>query len=151
MKTPLTIILTAVTLFILPFTAPAMDSGQMAGMSMDADTVMLPGKTVDGVRAMAHLRDIRAAMAKMNMSQTHHFMVMFTDAETGKSLDSGLAAVKITDPQGTTSTPVKLMGMKGGFGADVTLDKPGIYTFDVATRFADGKKRQFQFHSPVKN
>ncbi len=139
------------TFAMLAPAVPAMDmnhdtASTMSSMQMQGDEIMLHGTTVDGVSAMAHLKDIRAAMAKMNMPQTHHFMVMFTDAKTGTPVESGMAAVKVTDPSGATGKPVKLMAMAGGFGADVTLDKPGAYTFEVGTRLTDGKKRKFTFH-----
>ncbi len=128
--------------------ASRMPAMQMQGgsMQMEGSDVMLPGSTVAGITAMGHLKDIRAAMQKMNMPQTHHFMVMLTDARSGEPVAKGAAAVKITDPSGRTGEPVKLMAMPGGFGADVTLDTPGDYTFTVGTRLADGKKRRFTFH-----
>ena len=122
------------------------NNNAMSSMQMQGNAVMLPGSTVAGITAMGHLKDIRSAMQKRNMPQTHHFMIMLTDAKTGKPVDKGAAALKITDPTGATGKPIKLMAMTGGFGSDVTLDKPGAYTFTVGTRLADGKKRSFTFH-----
>jgi VCBS repeat-containing protein len=77
-------------------------------------------------------------------------MVMFNDAGTGKTIGSGTVAVKIESPDEKESKPVRLMGMQGHFGADVTLDQPGIWHFRVATKLADGKVRQFHSHHVVK-
>lgn len=106
--------------------------------------------TVQGVAAMAHLKDVRAVMAVAGQVTTHHFMVMFSDAQSGKSLDGGKVAVKITAPDGKVGAPLELMGMPGHFGADVVLATPGSYRFEVGTRLADGMTRQFVFSATVK-
>lgn len=46
--------------------------------------------------------------------------------------------------------PLELMGMQGHFGADVTLDKPGDYRFEVGSKLADGEARQFEFKTTLK-
>ncbi|BCR05079.1 hypothetical protein DESUT3_21480 [Desulfuromonas versatilis] len=120
----------------------AMEHG---GMMMEGDMVMLGESTENGIKAMAHLKDVKAAMSKMGMTETHHFMVMFMDTATGKPVESGMAAIKIKGPDGMKSEPIKLMGMEGHFGADVTLAAPGRYEFEIGTKLADGKKRNFQF------
>jgi len=122
---------------------------EKGGMDMHGDMMMLGEETVDGVKAMAHLKDVHEAMSKMNMTQTHHFMVMFMDT-AGKPVDEGLVAVKITDPAGQTGDPIKLMGMQGHFGADVALSQPGKYVFEVGTKLQDEQKRQFEFQYEVK-
>jgi len=94
---------------------------------------------------MAHLKDVKAAMAKMGMPTTHHIMVMFVDVASGKPVESGVAAVKIEGPDGKQSEAIKLMGMQGHFGADVELPTAGEYEFKVGTKLADGKKRQYEF------
>jgi len=151
MKISLKAMVLAATLSTISVGALAMDMnhGDMAGMKMDNDTVMLETIAVDGVEGSAHLKDIQAAMAKMAMPQTHHFMTMFTNTK-GEPVNTGLAAVKITDPSGNTGKPIKLMGMGDGFGADVTLAVKGAYTFSVGTKLNDGEKRTFTFHYSVK-
>jgi hypothetical protein len=146
-------------LFAIPLGALAMDQGQMGGMNkggmehgqmngMQAGG-MLGARSENGVKAMAHIKDVHEAMAKMGMHQTHHFMVMFTNAETGKSVGEGTVAVKIKDPSGKVSEPIMLremnMGMGKGFGSDITLPEKGTYTFIVGSRLADGDTRQFHF------
>ena len=156
----LTIILAAV---LLALAAPAMamhhdkgghgDHGQMqkaghdshAGMMKDAATAMLGDQTVEGVKAMSHVRDVKAAMAKMGMKENYHMMVMFSDGGTGAPISDGKVAVKVTDPAGRESGPIEMMAMEGQFGADLALTEKGEYRFEVGTRLADGKTRQFQF------
>ena len=157
---------TALFLSAAPMAALAMDHGSMEGMNkggmdhgkmegmqngaMMNGMMMVGTQTEDGVQAMAHMKDIHEAMSKMGMDQTHHFMVMFTDAKTGKPITDGAAAVKITGPDGKTGEPVKLMQMEDGFGSDVALPQKGEYTFDVGTKLADGQKRTFEFKQNVK-
>jgi len=136
--------------------ALAANSGAMAGdmnhsgMAMTSGQEIMLGESVqDIVQAAAHLRDIREAMAKMGMDKTHHFMVMFKDVSSGKTLDQGLVALKVVDPTGQKSDAVKLMGMGEGFGGDVTLSQKGKYVLEVGTKLADGKTRQFQFQYTV--
>ena len=117
----------------------AMDHGQM---------IMLGAKMVDGVKAEAHLNDVREAMAKAGMKQTHHFMILFTEEKTGKTMATGTAALKIKGPDKVESAAIPMMGMEGHFGADIVLDAAGPYEFTVGTRLTDGKTRQFQFTYP---
>jgi hypothetical protein len=87
-------------------------------------------------------------MAKMGMKETHHFMVAFVDA-AGEPVTEGNVAVKIKDPAGKESAPVKLMGMEGHFGADIVLEKAGKYEFMIGTKLKDGQKRQYHFEHMV--
>jgi len=112
---------------------------------------MLGEQTVDGVRAMAHLNDIGAVMAPLGRKENYHLMVMFTEVKTGKAIDQGTVAVKITPPQ--TAQPgeaIALMGMDGHFGVDLALSTKGEYRFQVGSKLADGSKRQFTFHHTVR-
>lgn len=123
-----------------------MDHGSMG---MDGKMIMLQDEEVEGVMGSAHMLDVKEKMAKHGMSMTHHIMVGFMDTE-GNPLDKGSVAVKVESPDGSVSKPIKLMGMKGQFGADITLDQEGMYHFKVGTKLADGKKRTFHFHYEVK-
>jgi hypothetical protein len=121
-----------------------------AGMKMDSmhmagNEVMLGHQEISGVRAMAHLKDVRQAMSEAGMTTTHHFMVMLHDQATDVNLDQGSVAVKVTLPSGEQLPAAKLMGMQGHFGADVTLATPGEYIFTVGSVLADGQKRVFTF------
>ena len=123
-----------------------MNHGQdHSGMDMGGDTIMLENDMQNGVMAMAHLRDISEKMKEHGMEQTHHFMVMFTDHKTGSTIETGVVALKIIDPDGNQQKAVKLMGMEGSFGADIVVNKHGQYTFEVGTKLLDDTKRQFRF------
>lgn len=131
-----------------------MNHGSMQQMQdmqhMQGGMIMLGQQEVDGVKAMFHLMPVDPEVLPSGHKATHHLMVMFNDVKTGKSLDSGTVAVKITDPGQVEAKPVKLMGMQGHFGVDVNLDRPGIWHFRIATKLADGKVRQFHTHHVVK-
>jgi hypothetical protein len=162
MKTKTVAILSALLLLALPLGALAashehggsatMQEGQatphgdmkMDGMNMGGDMVMLGETTADGVKGMAHLNDVGAAMAKMGMKENYHMMVMFSDS-TGAPIMEGKVAVKITDPAGKESGPFEMMAMEGQFGVDLALVEKGQYRFVVGTKLADGKARQFRF------
>ena len=117
---------------------------------MRTKTLMLGEQTVEGVKAMAHLNDVGAAMAQMGQKENYHFMVMFSDVKTGAAIEQGTVAVKITNPAGQAGEAIPLMGMGNHFGADVALTTKGEYQFQVGTKLADGSKRQFQFSHTVK-
>jgi len=125
----------------------AMDHSKMGhdGMSMAGSMYMLGDAVTDGVKAMAHVKDVHEAMSKMGMDVTHHFMVIFVDTKTGNPLDTGTVALKIESPSGEKIGPLKLMGMQGHFGVDISLKEKGKYEFEVGSKLADGKARQFTF------
>ena len=125
--------------------------GDHGAMKMSGDMIMLGDEVKDDVKGAAHLKDVSAAMAKMGMKENYHFMIMFMDTKSGKPIEEGTVAVKITDPSGKeTGAPVELMGMDGHFGADLALTDKGEYHFKVGTKLPDGKKRQYHFHYDVK-
>lgn len=163
--------LLAVTLFaIAPLTATAMDDHKHhgsktsakkdahaghdhkshSGMEMDGDTLMLGEQVVEGVEGMAHLKDVKEAMAKVGMSHTHHLMVEFIDLAKNEGIEQGIAAVKVVSPAGKESDAVALVGMDGHFGVDLTLSEKGDYLFKVGTKLPDGKKRQYEFKYSAK-
>lgn len=127
-----------------------MDHSMHDSMQMQGGMIMLGDQEKDGVKANIHMKDVGAKMAEMGMDVTHHFMIALSDAQTGKSLDEGVVAVKITDPSGKEGKAIKLMGMQGHFGVDVTLKEKGEYHFKVASKLADGKTRTFHTHYEVK-
>jgi hypothetical protein len=138
----------AALLFSSPLiaTVPAWAEHDMSKMEAAGDkSIMLEGVEQDGVMATPHLADVREAMAKHGMKETHHMMVMFTDSKSGKPLTEGTVAIKVTDPTGVTSDPKKMIVMGDGFGADIALTAVGSYSIEVGTKLADGKKRVFFF------
>lgn len=116
-------------------------------MEMEGKTIMLGDEqTVEGVKGMAHLKDVGAMMAKLGKKENFHFMMMFSDAKTGAAIEQGTVAVKIVDPKtGQAGMAMPLMGMGGHFGADVSLPTKGDYQFQVGSKLADGTNRQFTF------
>jgi len=125
-----------------------MDHGQkMAhdGMAM----IMLQDEEVDGVMASGHLMDVKEKMAEHGMVMTHHLMIGFMNTE-GEGIEKGQVAVKVESPDGKISPALKMMGMDGQFGSDVTLDQQGMYHFKIGTKLADGKKRMYHMHYEVK-
>lgn len=133
---------------------PGMEhGGSMTGMShvsKGAGQILIGSASQEGVKSTAHLDDIRKAMAEMGMKETHHLMVTFKDDKGGKVIESGSVAVKVTDPAGVRGEAVKMLAMEGSFGVDLALAKPGKYLFEVGTKLADGKTRQFRFEYTVK-
>ena len=127
----------------------SMKMGDHAGMKMGAGMAMLGEQTVEGVKAMAHANDVKAAMAKMGMKETHHFMVAFVGKD-GKQITEGTVAVKIQNPAGTVGEAIPLMGMQEHFGADIVLAEKGTYMFKVGTKLPDGLVRQYEFKYEVK-
>ena len=129
----------------------SMDHGAMGhdSMKMGSGMAMLGDQTVDGVKAMAHMNDVKAAMAKMGMKETHHFMVAFVGKD-GKQITEGTVAVKIENPAGTVGEPIALPGMQEHFGADIVLAEKGTYKFKVGTKLPDGVVRQYEFKYEVK-
>jgi len=122
------------------------ETGQAATQTTNSKSIMLGEQTVEGVKAKGLLNDVGAVMAQMGKKENFHFMVMFNDAATGAAIEQGTVAVKITDPAtGKTGEPIPLMGMGNHYGADVALANKGEYRFQVGTKLADGKTRQFQF------
>lgn len=155
------IFVTLALLVILPLTVQAMQHGSGAadmdhskmdheGMKMEGDMIMIGNSVQDGVKAMAHLKDVKDAMAKMGMKPTHHIMVMFVDVATGLPLESGSAAIKVKKADDKQEKTTRLMVMQGHFGADIVLPEPGHYHFVVGSELSDGKKRQFEFDFELK-
>ena len=131
--------------------AMPMDHG---AMKMEHGGMMSMGKlaheeVVDGVKATFNVIDIKAKMKEMGMKETHHLMVVFTDAKSGAKLSDGEAKIKVIGPDKKEQVK-ELMGMEGGFGADFTMAKPGKYGVMAKLRLKDGKVRSVKFRYTVK-
>jgi len=120
------------------------------GLAVKGDLLDLGSKSAKGIMGMAHLKDVRASMAKLGMKTTHHFMIYFHDEQTGKPIEIGTVALKINDPDGVSTGPIELVGMQGHFGGDVVLDKPGEYHFILAGSLNGGENRQYHYHAVIK-
>lgn len=123
---------------------------QHDGMSSDGSMMIVGSMTSKGVKGLAHLKDVSETMAKMGMKTTHHFMIAFVDEVTGEQVESGVVALKVTDPDAKVGETIELIGMDGHFGADIALDMEGEYHFRLGTKLADGKKRKYHFHHVIK-
>src|SRR6056297_315445 len=152
------LLIVTLALLVLPaasFAMKDMDSGGMEmdhdGMDMTEDMIMLGTAAQTGVKAMAHAQvydsAARSTLAEMGQEASHHFMVMFTDEQTGEMIPQGQVAVKVRPAGGDWSSPVKLMPIKmdmgDGFGGDIKIAS-GTYEFSIGTLLADGQKRLFQ-------
>ena len=83
------------------------------------------------------------------MKETHHLMVEFKDAKTGKALTEGEVKVKIQGPDKAEQTK-DMMGMEGHFGADFDLSKKGKYGVMAKFKLNDGKVKSSKFWYTVK-
>ncbi|MDR3579920.1 MAG: hypothetical protein P4L44_08170 [Oryzomonas sp.] len=154
----LALIIAATTLALSAPAAFAADNEGHDHGSMDMGhgdhSMMSMGKVaheevVDGIKATFNVIDIQHKMKEMGMKETHHIMVMFTDARTGKMMSGGIVKIKVMGPD--KSEQVKdLMGMEGGFGSDFTLPKKGKYGVLCKFKLADGKVRNAKFWYTVK-
>ncbi|MDD2852035.1 MAG: hypothetical protein PHY09_09105 [Desulfuromonadaceae bacterium] len=106
-------------------------------------------EVVDGVKATFRVIDIQQKMKEMGMKETHHIMVMFTDAKTKKMLSGGEAKIKVLAPDKSEQTK-DLMGMESGFGSDFTLPAKGKYGVMCKFQLKDGKVHNAKFWYTVK-
>jgi len=105
----------------------------------------------------ARLMDMKAHMEKAmpsgmkmegTMTQTHHIAIALTDPKTKKAVTEGSGTVTVVAPD-KSQAKSDFMVMQGHFGADVTLPKPGKYTFKVEIE-SGGKKGAAFFSHTVK-
>src|SRR5262245_44270615 len=88
-------------------------------------------EVIDGVKAVFKVLSMKEHMKASNMEmpkdmkETHHIMVEFKDAKSGKALTEGEVKVKVQNPDKSEQTK-DLMGMQGHFGADFDLSKGQI-------------------------
>jgi hypothetical protein len=141
-----------------PLSLPAMehDHGSMhaghGGQMMQTGTVVHQ-QMAGGVKATFSVIDMGAQMKgtemPKGMKETHHLMVQFADAKTGKTLTAGEVKVKVVGPD--KSEQMKdLMGMEGHFGADFVMAKKGKYGIMCKFKLAGGKVESSKFWYEVK-
>ncbi len=154
----MTVLFAALFALTSPVASFAMDHESMpmdhSSMKMEHGDMMSMGKVaheevVDGIKATFEVLDIKAKMKEMGMKETHHIMVVFTDAKSGKKLSEGDVKVKVMAPDKSEQTK-DLMGMEGGFGSDFTLAQKGKYGVMCKFQLKDGKVRSAKFWYTVK-
>jgi phage tail sheath gpL-like len=129
-----------------------MDHGSMKmdhGGGMMAMGKLAHEEVVDGVKATFNIIDIKAKMKEMGMKETHHIMVVFTDAKSGSKLSEGVVNVKVVGPDKKEQVK-ELMSMEGGFGSDFTMPEKGKYGIMAKFKLRDGKVRSVKFRYTVK-
>ncbi len=122
--------------------------GDMAEMGSPAHE-----EVIDGVKATFKVLNMKEhlkgqALPK-GMTETHHIMVEFKEAKTGKSLTEGEVKMKVLGPDKGEQTK-ELMGMQGHFGADFNLSQKGKYGVMCKILLKDGKVRSSKFWYTVK-
>jgi hypothetical protein len=155
----LAMIITAASLSLsAPMASLAMDH---SGMKMEHGEHMMDKgslaheEVVDGVKATFKVISMKEHMKAMKMElpkelkETHHIMVEFKDAKSGKALTEGDVKVKLQAPDKSEQTK-DLMGMEGHFGADYDLSRKGKYGVMAKFKLADGKVRSAKFWYTVK-
>jgi len=153
----LVLILAAATLALsAPMTSlAAMDHGGHGDHSMMEMGDVAHQEVIDGVKATFKVLSMKEHMKAMKMElpkglkETHHIMVDFKDAKSGKALTEGEVMIKVQAPDKVEQTK-ELMGMEGHFGADFDLSKKGKYGVMAKFKLADGKVRQAKFWYTVK-
>jgi hypothetical protein len=143
----LVLILAAATLSLAAtaaFAAMDHDSMPMEHGGMMSMGNLAHEEVVDGVKETFRVIDIQQKMKEMRMKETHHIMVMFTDAKTGKKLSEGEVKIKVIAPDKMEQVK-DLMGMEGGFGSDFTMPKKGKYGVMCKSQLKDGKVRSIKF------
>ena len=93
---------------------------------------------IDGYQLSYELIDMREKMPDMpEMAATHHLMV-YVKGPDGKASENAKAGFLIEKPDGQVQKAM-CMGMGGGYGADVNLERNGTYI--VKTKIVIGKDK----------
>ena len=155
----MTVLTAAIFALSAPLAGLAMDHASMK-MDHGEHSMMEMGdvaheEVVDGVKATfkvmgmkEHMKGMKMEMPK-EMKETHHIMVSFKDAKTGKALTEGEVRVKVQNPDKSFQSK-DLMGMQGHFGADFEMPKKGKYGVMCKFQLKDGKPRSAKFWYTVK-
>jgi len=159
----MTVMIASVLALLAPLTSfAAMDHGNHGSMDMGhGDKSMTTmgevahQEVVDGVKVTFRIMSMVEKMKGMDMEmpkemkETHHFMVEFKDAKSGKALPEGDVTIKVQNPDKSDQTK-ELMVMKGQFGGDFDFSKKGKYGVMCKFQLKDGKVRSAKFWYTVK-
>jgi hypothetical protein len=142
------------------------DQGTMQGQGMQGHGMTHGGNDMMsmGTRAYggkmgswhseARMIDMKAQMessgmkAQGTMTNSHHIALSLTDPKTKKPVTEGTGTVTVVGPDKSMKT-YNVTGMKGHFGADVNLPKPGKYRCNVKME-SGGKTGTATFHYTLK-
>lgn len=138
----------------------AMDHGSMK-MEHGKHGDVAHEEVVDGVKATFKVISMTEHMKAMGMEmpkevkETHHLMVEFKDAKSGKLLTEGDVKVKVQAPDKSEQTKdlmgmTGMAGMAGHFGGDFIMAKKGKYGVMSKFKLKDGKVRSAKFWYEVK-
>jgi hypothetical protein len=86
----------------------------------------------------AHMEKAKASGMKTEGMKSHHLAFELTDSKTKKPVADGKGTVTVVGPD-KKEEKVGFLSMEGHLGADVSLPKPGTYTFRVAIESGSGK------------
>ena len=139
-----------------PMTVLAMDHDHM-NMGHDHGMMSMGNvaheEVVNGVKATFEVISMKEKMKGMEMpagmKETHHIMVVFKDAKTGKPRSEGQVKMTVVGPDKAEQTK-DLMAMEGGFGADFNMSKKGKYGVMCKFKLKDGNVRTSKFWYTVK-
>lgn len=153
-----TVLIAVALAFSAPMASFAVDHGSMNmehGEHMMDKGGVAHEEVVEGVKATFKVLSMKEHMKSMKMElpkgmkETHHLMVEFKDAKSGKALTEGEVKVKVQGPDKVEQVK-DLMGMEGHFGADFDLSKKGKYGVMAKFKLKDGKTRSAKFWYTVK-
>lgn len=122
----------------------------LGGMEVGGPMQKLSEQTVDGIKAIVHLKDIKASMVKLKMPQTHHLLITLVDVQNNKEVFADAAMVKIVDPTGKESGPIALTVMPRHVGADITLASEGGYTLKIQVKLIGGRTISYEYKTTMK-
>lgn len=110
-------------------------------------------EVVDGVKVTFRVMNMKEKMKGMDipkgMKETHHLMVEFKDAKSGKTMSEGEVKIKVQNPDKSDQSR-ELMVMQGQFGGDFDFSKKGKYGVMSKFLLKDGKVRSSKFWYTVK-
>jgi hypothetical protein len=119
--------------------APPMDHQEMSGQFKH-------DMTVEGVKAEFQIMSLESMNMKDPDGATHHVMVKFMDAESGKHIEEAVGRIKVISPS-KAETVVDLKDYSGIYAANVTFDEPGKYGVICLAKVA-GQKPLYKFWYP---
>jgi len=94
-----------------------------------------------GVQIAAQLSPVPGS----SRGEDYLLSVSFFSVKSGKPLEEGEVAVKVTSPDGRTAAPLRLNPVDGVFRTKIRLSRKGESLVKIGSKLADEKKRIFRF------